>query len=168
MKLIISIVFAVLVFAGAAFAQTDVRVTNKVGDAVAVKSVDNPARHGFQVSFELNGATPPPAIPAGKVFAVEHISGHLRIPSATGATTPCKFYQLSFLLGSTDIDVTPVLMGTAPSIGQDLNFITISQPLKAYVQGGSDYGAAGFSLSSGCSGSPTSSHIVLTGYLIND
>jgi hypothetical protein len=165
MKFFVSVLFVTLAFASAAFAQTEVRVTNKVGDAVAVKSVDSPARHGYQVSFSINPATPP-EVPAGKVFAVEHISGQIRVPSATGATIPCKFMQLSFVLGSTDIDVVPVSMGTAPSIGNDLNFVTISQPIKAYIPAGSQLGFASFALSQSCS-FPSFSHIVLSGYLIN-
>ncbi|MEP7074450.1 MAG: hypothetical protein ABI878_01460 [Acidobacteriota bacterium] len=167
MKLLISIVFASFVFAVTASAQTDVRVTNKVGDAVAVKSVDAPARHGFQLSTSINPATPA-VVPAGKVFAVEFVSGQVRIPSATGATTPCKFMQLSFVMGGSDIDVAPVSMGTAPSVSNDINFVTISQPIKAYLPAGSEVGPASLSLASSCSGFPTFSHIVFSGYLIND
>jgi len=165
MKKLSLIFFAILVFAAAMSAQTNVRVTNKKGDAVAVKSVDNPARHAYQVSFALN--TNLPTVPDGKVFAVEHISGHMRVPSAFGAVGPCKFMQLSFILGSADIDVIPVSMGTSPSLSNDVNFISFTQPVRAYVSANSDFGAANLALSQYCSGFPTDSTIVITGHLIN-
>jgi hypothetical protein len=168
MKKLIFILLAVFSFSAAALAQTptQVRVTNKIGDAVAVKAVDNPGRHAFQVGFELNGANPP-EVPAGKVFVVEHISGNIRVPSAFGAPGPCRFHQLSLFLGI-DIDVVPVHMGTSPGLSNDFNFFTISQPVRAYATQGSQLGGASLSLSQHCSGFPTWSRIVLTGHLVND
>ena len=157
---------AILTFSTAAFAQTEVRVNNKAGDAVAVKSVDEPARRAYSVAFEMN-ASPLPSVPAGKTFVIEHISGHIRVPSAFGAAGPCRFMQLSFIVGS-EIDVVPVFMGTAAGLSNDFNFFTISQPVRAYATQNSDIGGAGYSLSQYCSGFPGSSRIVLTGYLVND
>jgi hypothetical protein len=157
---------AILTFSAAAFAQTEVRVANKVGDAVAVKSVDEPARRAYSVAFAMN-ANPLPTVPAGKTFVIEHISGHIRVPSAFGAAGPCRFMQLSFIVGS-EIDVVPVFMGTATGLNNDFNFFTISQPVRAYATQNSDIGASSFSLSQYCSGPASSSNIVLTGYLVND
>ena len=159
---------AIFAFSTAVLAQTptQVRVTNKAGDAVAVKSVDNPARHSYQVAFEMNVGAPP-VVPDGKTFVIEHISGHIRVPSATGITGACRFLQLSFIVGS-EIDVVPVFMGTASGLSNDFNFFTISQPVRAYATQNSDIGSASFSLSQFCTGILTSSHIVLTGYLVND
>jgi len=118
----------------------------------------------FSTSFAL-GQPPAPAIPAGKLFVVEHISGNIRLPSVSGGG-PCRILGLSFLLGTAQIDVIPVFMGSISSAGIDSNFFSFSQPVRAYVPS-SDLGLTIFARSDPCTGAPTSSLIVWNGHLVD-
>jgi hypothetical protein len=155
-----------MIVAISASAQTDVTVTNPKSNPVLIRDVDNDARRPFQVSFSIGQSTLP-TVPAGKIFVIEYISGQVRLPSTTGSQMPCRFMQLSFGLGNgSDTDVLPVYMGTAQSVSNtDLNFFTISQRVQVYGLSNSDLGGTSYSLSSGCTGAPTFSHISLSGHL---
>lgn len=165
----------VIAIAAPAFvcAQTakDVNVVNPTTAPVNVRSVDEPARRAYQVGFEIN--TPNPVTtPAGKIFVVEHVSGNVRLKTVSGATTPCKFFELGLpvigIQGSPveSFSLTPTDMGTAPSIGFDLSFYSINNPVKFYIHPNTDLGAMNYSIGGSCMASPImNSRIVLSGCL---
>jgi hypothetical protein len=153
------------VFAGAASAQTDVTVTNPKSNPVLIRDVDNDAKRPYQVAFSIGQATFP-TVPPNKVFVIEYISGTIRINSASDGP-PCRILQMSFGLSSANtIDVIPVYMGASSSLNDiDVNFFSISQPVKIYAMPNGDLGGTSQVLSQGCNGLPTSSTIVLSGHL---
>src|SRR5215207_10030056 len=141
-RLILSIlaVFVVIGTVSFAYAQTskDVNVVNTAAAPVNVRSVDDPAKRAFQLAFEVNG-TNPVATPVGKVFVVEHVSGSFRLGSVSGLTTTCRFLQLAFPVSGVTglpeaLELLPTVMGTVPSIGMDLTFVSINNPMKFYIR----------------------------------
>jgi hypothetical protein len=117
----------------------------------------------FSTSFAV-GQPPTPAIPAGKLFVVEHISGNLQVPSLVGGG-PCRILGLSFLLGTAQVAVVPVFMGLISSGGIDTNYFTISQPVRAYVPSGPN-GITISAVTDPCNGSWTG-QIVWNGHLVD-
>jgi hypothetical protein len=150
----------------------DVTVVNPPDNPVNVRSVDDPARRAFHAQFEVN--TPNPVVvPAGKIFVVEHVSGSFRLKTIQGATTPCKFYELALPNAGVQgifipINFTPTDMGTAASVGFDVSFYTLNNPMKFYVRPGAELGPMNFSIGGSCPASPIlNSRIVLSGYLVD-
>jgi hypothetical protein len=165
---ILTITLLILSLSNAIYAQADktVVVVNTAANPVPVRSVDVPAPiQPYQAVIDGSSL---PTVPAGKLLVIEHVSGHYRVPSASGSAGPCRILQLSLLLGSGgDIDVVPVFMGTGTGINSDVNFFTFSQAVRSYVTAGSEFGAANYVGSQYCSGFPTVSHVVVSGHLEN-
>lgn len=145
-----------------------VQVTNDTTNPVPTKNVENPARNAFQVAFELLGSNPA-TVPAGKIFVIEHISGAIRVESQFNAPVPCRIRQLSISTGSLHpIDVIPIYMGTGQGLNGDVNFFSISQPVRVAARPGSELGGASMSLGQYCNSFPLMwSNIVFTGYLVD-
>ena len=146
-------------------------IINPVTSPVNVRSVDEPARRAYQVGFEIN--TPNPVTtPAGKIFVVEHVSGSVRLKTVSGATTPCRFFELALpvvgVQGSPveSFSLTPTEMGTSASVGFDVSFYSINNPMKLYIRPGTDLGGMNFAIGGSCTPSPIlNSRIILSGYL---
>lgn len=154
-------------------ASKDVVVVNTAAAPALVKSVDDPARRAFQLGFEVNGPNTV-TTPAGKIFVVEHVSGTFRLKTQSGATTPCKFFELglpvSGIQGSLPetYQLIPTEMGTAPSVGFDVSFYSINHAMRLYMRPNSELGAMSFAIGGSCTASPIlNSRIVLSGYLVD-
>ena len=145
---------------------SNVVVTNTTANPVPVRRADNPAFQAYKIGVEW-GETK--SVPVGKTFVVEHISGHYQIASPFGAAGPCRIMRLAIPVGGESIDVVPVSMGTAPGLGQDVNFFSFSQQYKGYIAQGSDVpGFATSSLTQYCNSFPVFySRVVFSGYLVD-
>ena len=166
------LLFALTLFASAAFAQTPVVVTNRAGDAVPVKVVNDPAKRsyhaGVDLAFPFTGEYP--TVPAGKMFVVEYITGTFRTFNAFGAAT-CKPYEIQFSLRPDNTSalenyaVLPTHMGTGQGISGDVNFYSITQPVAISIAPGTPIAPA-WSLGPVCSAPTVQGRIVFSGYLV--
>ncbi len=153
-------------------AAKDVVVTNTAAAPVPVKSVDDPARRAFQIGFEVNGPNPV-TTPAVKIFVAEHVSGTFRLKTQSGATTPCRFFELglpvSGVMGLPEaFQLIPTDMGTTASVGFDVSFYSINHPMKLYFRPNTEFGGMSFVIGGSCTVSPMlNSRIVLSGYLVD-
>ena len=166
-----SIVLATATYTRAQGAK-EVIVANTSAAPVPVRSADDPARRAFQVGFEPNSGNTV-TTPAGKIFVVEHVSGSFRLGTTSGSTNPCRFFQLSLPVSGIagppeSIELIPTIMGTAPSVSNDITFLSLSQPMKFYIRQNTEIGGVSYSISGGCIVSPLlNSRIVLSGYLVD-
>lgn len=155
----------ILLITGSVLAQKGTVITNTADNPVRVKAVDNPAYNRYQVITELGDIS---SVPAGKIFVIEHISGSLMIESAAQATGTCRVYSLALSTGAVPLDVIPTYMGSAPGLNTQYSFFSFSQPVKAYVGPGSDFGGLTSGLSSDCKDFPLFfSRIAFFGYLVD-
>ncbi len=151
----------------------EVIVTNTRAAPVLVRAVDNPARRAFQLAFEVNSGNTV-TTPAGKIFVVEHVSGTFRLGTVSGAASPCRFLQLglpvSGITGPPEaLEFIPTLMGTVPSISNDITFLTINHPMKFYIRENTDIGGVNAVFGGSCTPTPiVFSRMVLSGYLVNN
>ena len=159
--------------AGRAQASKEVIVANTAAAPALVKSVDDPARRGFQLGFEVNGPNSV-TTPAGKIFVVEHVSGTFRLKTQSGSATPCRFFELGLPVSGVQgslpesYELIPTDMGTTASVGFDLTFYSINHAMKLYLRPNTELGAMSYVIGGNCTASPIfSSRIVLSGYLVD-